>query len=112
MSSSDLVVNDTWSFDYDQRKIALTVSRTSRSQTSIVAITETGGIGSIFDASVNETECYLGTRGDGLSEAFARALISILGTQHVLLTLAVRNIDQRICNALLETVRDHAGNLK
>ena len=100
-------MNNAWSMEYKNRRVAFSVTKAHASTTSVVSISETGGIGSVFDANVNEVQCYLGSRGDGVPEAFARTLVDILGVQHVLLTLAVRDLNPQFISALLSSIRAH-----
>ena len=107
MAETELLMNESWSLEFGDRSLDVSVTSTHGRDTAVVAITETGGIGSVFDASPLGVECYLGTRGDGVSEAFARALVSVIGTQQILLTLALRELSPELVSALLSSVRDH-----
>ena len=112
MVTTALILNDHWDLDFSGRRLALSTSCTCGGESAIVAVTETGGIGSVFSANSEGVECYLGARGDGVHEAFARALVSVLGTQQLLLTLAIRDISPAIISALLASIREHTDKLK
>ena len=98
--------------DYNGRDLSISLTKSMSGSTSIMAITETGGMGSVFDASSLGVECYLGSRGNGIQEAFARCLPVILSSQHLLLTLALREIDDDVVKALISSIRSRSDNLK
>ena len=111
MVRSDLLLNDRWSLEFCGRDLDLSITSTRGCECAVVAITETGGVGSVFDANPLGVECYLGSRGDGSSEALARALVGVIGTRQVLLTLAVRDLTPAIITALLASVRAHTEKI-
>lgn len=111
MATSNLLLNHTWALRYEDREIPISVSMTRNGMSSIVAVSETGGIGSVFDVNKNGVECYLGSRGDGVPEAFARSLTDILNVQTVLLTLAVTSLDADLAKTLLSSIRSHTDTL-
>ena len=112
MSTKVAMINSLWNVDYHGRDLSISMTKCRSNSTSIIAITETGGIGSVFDASSLGVECYLGHRGNGIPEAFARSLPNVLHSEHVLLTLALREIDSKVVQALLESIRSRSDSLK
>jgi len=83
------VTTENWSHKIRGNTTEFSVSKTRT--IAIVGITQARGFGSIFDASSDGVICLVGVRRDGLEEAFARSLTSVLGSERVILTLALRD---------------------
>jgi hypothetical protein len=112
MSTNVAMLNTVWNVDHLGRDLSISMTKCRSNSTSIIAITETGGIGSVFDANSLGVDCYLGSRGNGIPEAFARSLPTVLKSEHVLLTLALREIDSEVVQALIGSIRSRSDSLK
>lgn len=91
MNASPLL-NKVWVKNVAGCDTSFSLSLDTKRNVAIVAITQTGGIGSVFDADESGVECFMGIRGDGLEEAFCRSLLYQLRCHRLLLTMAVRSI--------------------
>ncbi len=83
---------------------SFSLSLDSRRTTAILGITETGGIGSVFDADESGVECFLGVRGEGLEEAFCRTLLGQLNCRRILVTLAVSKVSPELLRGLMSEI--------
>ena len=72
---------------------------------AVVSICQASGFGSVLDASSGGVVRMVGARGDGIEEAFARALMSQIGTQRVILTLALRCSSPQMFRDLLLEIK-------
>jgi hypothetical protein len=111
MQTTSTITNKVWAVNIcgTETSISLTVSQSK--SIAMVAITQVGGIGSIFDATESGVECYMGIRGDGIEEAFSRGLLGRLGCQRVIVTLALKSSAPEILKALLSELSSRAKEL-
>lgn len=90
---------------------SISITSSGASGLYVVAITQTSGVGAVFDATDSGVECYMGIRGDGMEEAFARSLLQQLGCDRVLLTLSLRSVTRAVLKDLLLRVVSLGKNL-
>ena len=71
---------------------------------AVFAVSQAKGIGSVFHASSDESQCLLGNQTDNLESAFALALVKHFGLEKVILNVALRAISTQIIKELLAEV--------
>ena len=94
---------ENWSAQICGHSTSFAVTRAGK--ISIVAITQVKGFGSVFDASSAGVACLVGARRDGMEEAFTRALTSALGSDRVILTLALRDYSPQVFKEMLQEIK-------
>ena len=105
------LLNKVWNTKVAEKDTSISLTLSSNSKIAVVAINQAHGIGSVFDATEFGVECYLGSRGSGVEEALARALIPITGCTRVLLTLAVYERDSATVRQLLDEIKEVSREL-
>jgi hypothetical protein len=97
--------NESWTCNWDGKPISLSVTLANSNQIGVIAVCASAGIGSIYDATEMGVECHLGSRGDGISEAFAKSLLRITGCKRVILSLAIPNISSKMVKSILDDIK-------
>lgn len=94
-----------WATECSSTPTLFSVTISSDSSVAIVAVNQAKGIGAVIEASEDTAHKLLGGGGEGLEEAFARALVSITKCRKVVLTIALRECSQIVLKELLSEIR-------
>ena len=77
----------------------------------VVAVCQSKGIGSVFEASEGGVQCLLGTRGTGTHEAFARSLLELCGCKQVILTISCAALTPVMAKVLLGAIKERVVSI-
>ena len=94
-----------WNTRMNGADTQILISVTRNNEIAIVAINQTRGIGSVYDATPDGVECLVGMHHDGLEEALARAITQILSVKRTILTLALRDYSATCVKQILGEIR-------
>lgn len=98
------IVNTNWTVELSGALTSFSVSKVFDNSSCLVAVCQSKGIGSFLVANENGVRCLIGSREDGLQEAFARSLVDSLGTKQVVLTMSVSSISPGLVKELLTEI--------
>ena len=104
------VSNDLWTVTLTDKPVSISLTRVFDKSVCVVAVCQSKGIGSVLDASESAVSFLLGSKGDGVHEAFARSILQITGSKRVIATISVSDLTPLMVKELLSDIRSKVSS--